>query len=313
VLVTGATGFVGSHLVRALVADGHDVVVITRPSSDLWRLHDVLDWVELVATDLVHIDADEPHPSLNDVEVVFHLAAEGVTPSADTHAVVESNVVGTLRLLEFARAVGVERFVYAGSCFEYGAGTNLREDALPQPSSDYAASKSAAWLLVHAGSYELPVVSIRPFTVYGPYEAAYRLVPSTILRALEDAPIELTEGEQTRDFVYVEDVVEAFRAAAEREDVVGRTFNACTGIETSVRSLAGLVVESTRSASELRFGALPYRDDELWRLSGDPEVAARELGWVASTPLAEGVRRTAEWFRAERQRHDHYAQEATQR
>ena len=309
ILVTGATGFIGSHLVRRLLADGDEVVVAVRAGSSTWRLEDVLRDVDVVELDLSAPLDDRLKRELRGVEVVHHLAAAGVNPRHDSgDEVVAANVVGTLRLLELATALDVHRLVYCGSCFEYGSGSGLAEDALPKPQSDYAASKSAAWLLAHSYSRRngLPVVSLRPFTVYGPMESSYRLVPATIMGALDGRRIELTRGEQTRDFVYVDDAVTAFTASASENTPTGGTFNVCTGVETSVAELAQCVVELA-GAGELELGALPYRDNELWNLSGDPTAAREGLSWQAATPLRQGLERTIEWFREQRDRHVEYA------
>ena len=140
VLVTGGAGFVGSHLVRRLLESGADVSISVRPGSDLWRVDDVLESIRVVSS-------MEPLP---EAEVVYHLAAAGVHPDADAAAVVETNVLGTLRVLEHARTTGVERFLYCGSCFEYGPGEGLSEDATLRPISEYGAAKAAGSLLTLA-------------------------------------------------------------------------------------------------------------------------------------------------------------------
>jgi nucleoside-diphosphate-sugar epimerase len=306
--VTGASGFVGSQLVRRLVESGADVVALVRPESDLWRIQEVLDWVELATA------PDDAR--LGGVTTVYHLAAAGVRPGvADPASVVEANVLGTLRVLELARDVGASRFVYCGSCFEYGSGERLREDAPLRPPSEYAASKSAGWLLAQAfaNAHGLPVVSVRPFTAYGPFEAAYRLVPSVILSALEGAPVELTGGEQTRDLVYVGDVADGLIAAASSERALGGMFNLCTGTSRSVREVAETIVELTGEPVPLRLGALPERAVEYRSLSGDPTRAAEVLGWEAGTPLDEGLTRTIEWFREHRERYPEYNRQEARR
>lgn len=310
-LVTGASGFIGSHLVRALVARGDDVVALVRPASDTWRLADVLNWIEVLRGDLTTIDAKSPPPELVDVHRVFHLAADGVSRTfGSSSPLVHANVVGTTNLLELSVRLDVERFVYCGSCFEYGSGEHLREEAPMRPNSPYAASKAAGSLLASAFARAgaVPVVTLRPFTAYGPFEAKHRLVPTVVLQALDDAPIELTGGEQTRDFVYVEDVLEAFMAA-DTADVVGRTFNVCTGEATPVRDLAATVLDLVGGGAQLKLGAIPYRDDELWALSGDPSAAEVGLGWIARTTLRDGLAKTIAWFRAERHRHPAYKAE----
>ena len=309
VLVTGATGFIGSHLVKKLVDMGSRVIVMIRPSSNPWRIRDILDQVEVLQGDLTHLETAELESSLSDVHIVYHLAAAGVDQShQDIASIVQTNVMGTLRLLQLARLLKVERFIYCGSCFEYGPGTLLAEDLLPRPASEYGASKSAAWMLVHTFSrrYGLPVVSLRPFTVYGPFEAGHRLIPHTVIKALEGSNIELTGGEQTRDFIFVEDIIEAFLAATVVPEAVGDTFNVCTGLATSVKEVVSMIVELTGNRAHPLFGARTYRDAEIWMLSGDPSKTKEKLGWRAKTSLRNGLDNTIRWFREHRSRYPVY-------
>lgn len=310
ILVTGAAGFIGSHLVKRLIDIGCRVIVMIRPSSNLWRIEDILDQVEIVQCDLKHLRTEELASRLSDVQVVYHLAASGVDQSyQDISSVIQTNVLGTLRILQLAQILKVERFVYCGSCFECGCGTLLSEDLLPMPISEYGASKSAGWILVHTffRRYSLPVVSLRPFTVYGPLEAPHRLIPYTIIKALDGSNIQLTGGEQARDFIFVEDVVKAFLSAAVTPAAVGGTFNVCTGLATSVREVVSTIVRLTRSTAKPLFGALPYRDTGIWVLSGDPAKAKDKLGWSARTSLRDGLYATIQWFQEHRSRYPVYA------
>lgn len=302
VLITGAAGFIGFHLTKGLLASGADVVAIVRPSTNPWRLRGIINDIEIVRADLRQINIDDLQRRLSTIDVVYHVGAAGVDPSNQDHAsIVESNVMGTLRLLQLARLLKVDRFVYCGSCFEYGRGSLLSEDTpFTTPISEYAASKMAAYLLVNTFGerYGLPVTSLRPFNVYGPFEASYRLIPHTIIRAINKSNIELTGGHQTRDFIFVEDVVEAFVAAAALPEAIGQTFNVCTGMETSVRNVVSQIIALTGETVTPVFGALAYRDGEISNLSGDPTRANAILGWKASTTLDEGLSRTIQWFRS---------------
>ncbi len=297
-VVTGAAGFLGSHLTRALLGSGRDVVAVVGRNSDLWRIADVLADVELVRADVRRL---EPSAAGTRVDCVYHLAAAGVTAAPDTVDLLETNVLGTKRALDLAVAAGARRFVYCGSCFEYGPGELHVEDELPQPLDEYAASKSAGWLLARATSLRtgLPVASVRPFTVFGPYEAARRLVPSTIVSALNGEPVRITAGTQARDFVWVGDATAGIVAAGTSEAAPGGTFNLCTGVSTPVFDLAERVCRLCGTGSEVERGALSDRKLELPSISGDPGRAAAALGWSARTALDDGLRETVEWFRAE--------------
>lgn len=307
VLISGAAGFIGANLVRRLQRGGAVVTAVVRPESHLWRLEGLADDVIVVRADIAGLSANQlPGP----IDVFVHLAAAGVDPARGTEReLLATNVQGTLRALETARELGASRFVCCGSCFEYGEGRGWSEEALPTPRAVYGATKAAAWLLAHAlgRRFGLDVVSLRPFTVYGPLEAPHRLIPFSILRALDGEPLELTGGLQTRDFVYVDDVVEAFVCALVSPAAAGGTFNVCTGVEHSVQEVVSMVVDLTGCASRPVFGAKPYRDAEIWTLSGDPRRAREVLGWTARTTLREGLERTIAWFRDHRRYHASYA------
>ena len=292
VLVTGAAGFVASHVVRRLVRDGADVVALVRPRSDVRRIADVVDDVELLR---VELGGDRPMRA-GRLDRVLHLAAAGVVGRVPDAKVVQANVLGTLQALELARAGGAAAFLYCGSCFEYGPGELHREDGPLRPVSAYGASKAAGWTLAEAYGREhgLHVTGVRPFTVYGPGEAPSRLVPSVCLGAARREPVALSGGLQTRDFVYVDDAVEAILRAA--RTVAGGIFNICTGSAVAVHDVAVEIASLAGGDVELRFGALPERPAELATLSGDPTAARKTLGWLATTSLRDGLRATLDWF-----------------
>lgn len=310
VLVTGATGFIGSHLVKKLLSERCHVIVIIRPSSNLWRIQDILDQVEIVEGDLSHFETSQLGSRLSDLQIIYHLAAAGVDQSyQDVGSIIQTNVMGTLQLLQLAHVLKIRRFVYCGSCSEYGPGTLLSEDLLPMPICEYGASKSLAWMLAHTFSrkYCFPIVSLRPFTVYGPFEAGHRLIPYTIIKTLDGLDVDLTSGEQTRDFIFVEDVVEAFLLAAVVPNAVGCTFNACTGLATSIRQVVSKIAELTGNVVNPLFGVRPYRNNEIWTSSGDPTNAKKNLGWSARTSLRDGLRKTIQWFREQRSKYPEYS------
>jgi len=304
-LVTGAGGHIGSHLVRALVNQGAHVIAAVRAGSDLSRIADVVERVNVIRFDLMTDDAAAliERVGHNAPALVFHLGAAGVNPAKGGAAeIMQTNVMGTFQVLEAAKTWKPERFIFTGSCFEYGEGANLHEDDLPMPTAEYGASKVAGTTLAltYHQRYGLPVTVLRPFTAYGADEAPHRLIANAIYHCLRGTRFELTGGEQTRDFIHVDDVVRAYLLAAEHRAAVGEIFNVCTGVETSIRAAVELVMDVTGAKIDAAFGALPYRNPELWILSGDPVKAREKIGFAAQIGLREGIARTVEWFRQDR-------------
>jgi nucleoside-diphosphate-sugar epimerase len=299
ILITGATGFIGSHLVRKLAKEGHKVCVLVRPASNLWRLEEIKGQVEILSSEISEFEFENFKTQLKDVEIIYHLAAAGVNQDINsTSQILNSNIIGTLKILQAAVTLKVTQFIYCGSCFEYGSGKLIKETCMPAPNSEYSASKTSGWFLTNAfhQRYGLPVFSVRPFTVFGPYESRYRFVPHVIMKSIKNEEIELTSGEQTRDFIYVEDVIRGFLAILNRPGLEGKTTNLSTGKETAIKYLAAIIANYFGSEHLLRFGALPYRQTEIWNLSGDPTNAKSILGWKAKTELADGIEKTITWF-----------------
>jgi dTDP-glucose 4,6-dehydratase len=185
-VVTGATGFVGSAVVRHAVGQGARVSIVARAGADQWRLSPVAGRYDVI-TGTLHDLAPLSIP-LGAVDAVVHCAAAGVNQSFDdVDELVATNVDGTLAALHFATRHGAARFVLAGSSGEYGPGVGLVEDAPLKPTSEYGASRAAATLLARAFGARrgLDVVVVRPFAVFGPFEAAYRLVPYAVVQGLD--------------------------------------------------------------------------------------------------------------------------------
>lgn len=297
-LVTGATGFVGSAFVRHAVRQGAAVTVAARREADLWRLAPVAGEYATMWASLTDLADAPPAP----VHAVVHFAAAGVNQSFDdVRAMAETNVVGTVHALEFALRSGASRFVLVGSSGEYGAGVRIGEDHPLRPTSEYGATRASATLVARAFADRrgLDVVVVRPFAVFGPYEAPYRLLPYAILRGLRGQPIRISSGVQTRDYVHVDDVAEGVARAAVLDAATGGAFNLCTGVDTSVLDAAVLVAEATGGRSVVEPGVVPAIAGEMWRTSGDPRRAWETLGWRPRWDLAGGLAETVGWFRTE--------------
>lgn len=309
-VVTGGTGFLGSAVVRAAVEAGAEVVVLGRRTSDRWRLESVERGYRFV---------DAPLESLRDRSLALpsgallvHAAAAGVNQREGPPDLLAAvNVNGTRAVAEWALRHECERLVVLGTSGEYGAGVGHREDAAPCPTSEYGVTRAKATRVARdfGVANGLDVVVVRPFAVYGPFEAAYRLIPHVIVSALRGQPPRISSGEQTRDYVHVSDVVSGIARACTAEAAHGGVFNLCTGVETSVREAATLAAELVDPAIHVLAGAVPGIPGEMGRTSGDPAAARRVLGWEPRLDLRHGLTETVQWFRSIG--HDHPAYEGS--
>jgi len=306
-VVTGGTGFLGSALVRDAVDAGAQVVVLGRATSDRWRLASVeggYQFVDAPLESLANLSLTLPEGTL-----LVHAAAAGVSQRDGTaDALATVNVDGTRAVAEWALRHACGRLIVLGTSGEYGAGVGHREDAALRPTSEYGRTRAKATRVARdfGLAHGLDVVVVRPFAVYGPFEAAYRLVPHVILSALRGEPARISSGEQTRDYIHVTDVISGIALASTAEAARAGVFNICTGVETSVREAAALAVELVDPAARLHVGAVPGIPGDMARTTGDPTTARRVLGWEPQKDLRRGLTETVEWFRSVGRDHPAY-------
>ncbi len=308
VLVTGAAGFMGSHLVARLLDLGADVTVFVRYTSrsSMGAVPDGLQQSvprlrAVLAGDLAAPGAIDQIVGA-DVDLILHLAADAwVTRSLTAPTeVFANNVQSTLHVLEAARhSDRIARIVVTSSSEIYGSAVTDRiaESHPLEPTSPYAASKVSCDRLAISWyrTYGSPVAIIRPFNTYGPRHI-YDVIPKFIRAALRGEKLVIHgKGEQSRDFTYVDDMVEAFLIMGAHPDAVGRVVNFGTGVDVTIRALAQQIIAAAESRSEIEH--VEDRKSQVQRLCADAGLAKHLFGWTATVPLAEGIARNIQWAR----------------
>lgn len=308
-LVTGAAGFIGSHLVEALARSGADVRAFVRYNSrnDYGWLEELdattLDNVEIFRGDLANPEAADG--AVKGCDSVFHLGALIPIPYSYLHPreFVDANVTGTLNVLEACRRRDVRRLVHTSSSEVYGTAQSvpIDENHPLRAQSPYAATKIGAdqLALSFKDSFDTPVVIARPFNTYGPRQSARAVIATLITQAMTRDAVELGSTHPTRDFLYVGDTVRGMIRCAEAEGIEGEVINLGTGVEVSVGEVASLIFRLLDRELPVEFSpdrARP-KESEVERLLADASKAERLLGWKPEVALEDGLQLTVEWFR----------------
>ena len=303
IVVTGASGFVGANLFRAIVAHRDDVFAIVRRGKN-WRLADVRD-EHVVAVDLNDASATKNMVDTLRPQTVFHCVAYGAYSfEQDDGLIYQTNFQSLVSLVErLARHQGrsFSAFIHAGSSSEYGSNCAApAEDAAAVPNSHYAVSKvSAAEYLRYMGKLkEFPCINLRLYAVYGPYEDTSRLIPAVVRNALRGSLPAFVDARISRDFIHVDDVCAAFlrAATAMRPSLYGESFNIGTGVRTTIGDLAATTRRVFEIKDEPEFGTMPARAWDLADWYADPRKASAQLDWRSTVGLEEGLRSTATWI-----------------
>lgn len=308
VLVTGAGGFIASHLVEKLVEQGACVRAFVRYNSrgDPGMLsllpREVFKELDIIAGDLRDLAALKM--AMLGTSAVFHLGALIAIPYSYVHPVevVETNIIGTLNVLMAARELDVERILHTSTSEVYGTALRVPMDETHplQGQSPYSASKIGADKLAESfyRAYDLPVVTLRPFNTYGPRQSARAIVPTIISQALTQPQIHLGNLDARRDLTYVSDTVEGFMRAGEVPGMEGETINLGTGNEVTVGDLAREIITIVGRPVEVVVDSARLRPEksEVQRLLSDNRLAKERLGWQPVVTLSEGLQLTVSWI-----------------
>ena len=308
ILVTGAGGFIGSHLAEALVQAGADVRAMVRYSSSGgtgWlSTSEYESEMEIVKGDVT--DQESVERAVKGVDVVFNLAALiGIPYSYEApSSYVSVNVNGGLNVFQAALKAGTGRVVQTSTSEVYGSAISvpIDENHPLQAQSPYSASKIAADMLAtsYYNSFSLPIVVFRPFNTYGPCQSQRAVIPTVIKQCMDGDVVNLGNIYPTRDLVFIDDTVAGFIAAATSDNAVGRVVHIGTGVDTSIGDLAMLIgrLMGKEITIQSESGRVRPSDSEVERLQADPSLAREVLGWKPAHDLESGLTKTIEWFTA---------------
>lgn len=304
ILITGGTGFVGANLVRRLVqVPENKISILVRKQSNFWRIRDILSKINICEVDILNKDA------LNNVlqavkpEVVYHFLTYGGYPTQkDEETILKTNILGTLNLMScFANNQEVKRFINIGSSSEYGLRTDPMKEVDPlRPTTIYGIAKASQTFLANyfCSAKNLPIVTLRFFSVYGPYEEKGRLISDIMSGIVNKRSISLSSPLPRRDFVYTEDVVNACLKVVETGNIVGEVFNIGSGRDYSIREVVENVEKiigeklSVRWGNESKKRAFDYHNTWV----ADIRKAKDMLKWTPGYDLENGIRKTYLWY-----------------
>ena len=304
VLVTGGNGFIGAKIVERLVLLGYTPSLLLRKNSNRKRLLPILDEIRIFETSLEEVrDISGILKKINP-NIIIHLAGYGVYSYEDMSAeniqsMVDSNINGTANLLYAAQNTDCRIFINTGSCFEYGSNTvPFDEESMLNPVNMYGVTKAAATLLSQVFSRKslFSLITLRPFTVYGPGEDERRFMSTVIKQCFQGKNPTLTRQKIIRDYIYIEDVVDGYLAVIEfGEKLTGEIINISTGKGTILEDVAKIIIKKTNAKVGIDIGSFPIRSGEVLSLVGGAKKAQRLLKWKAKYSLEDGISKTIEW------------------
>lgn len=303
VLITGATGFIGANLVREFLRKGAEIYIFTRTTSNKWRVGNILKEIHEYCVDL--LDYERLKRVILDIrpEIIFHTAVYGGYPfQKDVNKIIQTSVMGTINLVNACSKIEFDILINTGTSSEYGLKNSpMSETDLLEPNSNYGVAKASATLFCQAKarSEKLPIVTLRLFSPYGYYEEPTRLIPSVIISCLTGKNPKLLSPKAVRDFVFVEDVMDAYIRVVKAENIDkirGEIFNISYGEQHSVGEVVNKMIKLTGNKVKPIWGSVSQRPNEpnIWQ--ANITKAKNVLKWEPKYSLDEGLSKTLRWF-----------------
>jgi nucleoside-diphosphate-sugar epimerase len=298
-LITGATGFIGSNVVRKLVARGSDVSILTREKHIPWRLKDIYKKLHVYHCGVTGTGLEKVVDTIRPT-IIFHFAAYGVNPWEDNvEQMIDTNIKGTLRLITASQKHNFRLFINTGTSSEYGVKKlPMKETDVLIPVNDYGVTKAAATLLCTKMALRdnLPIVTFRLFSPFGPYEHTKRLIPSVTLSALDGTNIAVSTPSHVRDFLYIDDVVNSYVQATKKTCPPGTILNIASGRQRTVGEVVKTIIRWSGNNPQVLWGSKPNQTRQV----ADITLAKKILGWKPKISFADGIHKTVSWFEKNR-------------
>lgn len=302
VLVTGATGYVGACLTRRLLELGHDIHIFVRPESNKWRIADIAHELILHNVDLCDAPAVEKAVSNIKPECIFHLATYGgFSFQQNVTSIYAANFLGTVNLVHACEKTGFKYFVNTGSSSEYGLKSQvMKENDLLEPLGDYAVSKAAATLFCRSEAIQknLPIISLRIFSPYGPWDDPKRLIPYVISSLLNGMAPTLSNPTSVRDYIYIDDVVDAYLAVIGAAIIPGAVYNVGSGRQTSIGDMVSKIKDAIGNGVSPLWGARMIQRPEPSNWVADINALKSHCHWQPAIGPGDGLNKTINWMRA---------------
>ena len=317
VLIAGAAGFVGSHLARRLLADGHEVHILLRTTNRTWRIDDIIPRIRVACVDLADENAVNTVVQAVRPQWVFNCAGSGIESFRRTdEEILRSDFQAATNLVRACAGQELEAFVHSGSSTEYGRKDHApseNEACEPDTPHGRAKAKATAFCCRFRQEHAAPIVTLRLYTVYGPFESPRRLIPRCVAFGLRNTLPPLARPDRAHDFVHVDDVVNAYvLAALNARKAAGAIYNVGTGKQSSLKEVVALVKDAMALSAEPRWCSMPDRPHDAPTWKANISSASGELGWIPAIPLESGIRHFYEWLASNPALADYYVRESAE-